>query len=82
MSQSFQFYAERARAAEAAADAAELENVRERELRSAKTWREMAERQLGVDNERAQAEVHRATRIAEEQRQAEVSAQASRPFEA
>jgi hypothetical protein len=44
MSQSFEYCDERAVAAEAAAARAELANVRERELRSAKVWREMAER--------------------------------------
>ena len=66
MSQTFEFYTERARAAESAADQAQLANVRERELRSAKAWREMADRQLLIDSERAKAEVVRAERRAAE----------------
>ena len=49
MSQTFEFYDERARAAEDAADLAQLDNVRERELRSARAWRGMADRQLQID---------------------------------
>ena len=45
MSQTFDFYDQRARAAQAEADKAVLDNVRERELRSARAWREMADRQ-------------------------------------
>ena len=66
MSQTFEFYADRARAAEAAAGSAQLTNVRERELRSAKAWREMADRQLQIDSERAKAEEIRAERRAAE----------------
>ena len=75
MSQTFQFYAGRAQAAEAAAAEAQLENVRERELRAAKAWREMADRQLQIDNGRAKAEVDRAERIASEARDSALSAQ-------
>jgi len=66
VSQTFQFYAERAYAAEAAAEAAQLENVRERELRSAKAWREMADRQLKIDSERVRVDADRAERRAAE----------------
>jgi len=48
MSQTFEFYDQRAKAAEAEAACAVLENVRERELRSAKAWREMADRQRQI----------------------------------
>jgi hypothetical protein len=75
MSQTFQFYAGRAQAAEAAAAEAQLENVRERELRAAKAWREMADRQLQIDNGRAKAEVDRAERIASEARDSALAAQ-------
>ena len=75
MSQTFQFYAGRAQAAEAAAAEAQLENVRERELRAAKAWREMADRQLQIDNGRAKAEVDRAERIASEARDSAIAAQ-------
>ena len=55
MSQTFEFYDERAKAAEAEAERALLDNVRERELRSAKAWREMANRQLLIDAERVKS---------------------------
>jgi hypothetical protein len=66
MSQTYEFYDERARAAQAEADRAVLDNVRERELRSAKAWRGMAERQLLVDAERVKADRERAERRAAE----------------
>jgi hypothetical protein len=66
MSQTFEFYDERARAAEAEADKAVLDNVRERELRSAKAWRGMADRQLTIDAERVKADKERAERRAAE----------------
>lgn len=66
MSQTFEFYDQRARAAEAEADRAVLDNVRERELRSAKAWRGMADRQLLVDAERVKADEIRAERRAAE----------------
>ena len=66
MSQTFEFYDERARAAETAAGAALLENVREREMRSAKAWRGMADRQLTIDAERVKADKERAERRAAE----------------
>ena len=58
MSQSFEYCDERALAAEAAAAKAELGNVRERELRSARVWREMADR----------ARVSQVTRAADQER--------------
>ena len=79
MSQTFEFYAERAKAAEAAADQAQLDNVRDRELRSAKAWREMADRQLLIDSERAKAEVYRAERRAAELEAAEALAVSHTP---
>lgn len=66
MSQTYEFYDQRARAAEAAADQAVLGNVRERELRSAKAWRSMADRQLLIDAERVKADEIRAERRAAE----------------
>ncbi len=71
MSQTFEFYDQRAKAAEAEADVAVLDNVRERELRSAKAWREMADRALLLAEERVKAEAHRAERRAAEQAAAE-----------
>jgi nicotinate-nucleotide pyrophosphorylase len=73
MSQTFEFYDERARAAEAEADKAVLDNVRERELRSAKAWRGMADRQLLIDAERVKADEIRAARRAAELEAAEAS---------
>jgi hypothetical protein len=73
MSQTFEFYDARARAAQDAADEAALDNVRERELRSAKAWRGMADRQLLVDAERIKADAERADR-----RAAEAEAEADR----
>ena len=73
MSQTFEFYDERARAAEDAADLAQLDNVRERELRSARAWRGMADRQLQIDAERAKAEQIRAARRAAELEAAEAA---------
>ena len=66
MSQTFEFYDQRAKAALAEADQAVLENVRDRELRSAKAWREMADRALMIEAERAKAEEIRAERRATE----------------
>jgi hypothetical protein len=66
MSQTFEFFDERAKAAEAEAGRAKLDNVRDRELRSAKAWREMADRALLIEAERAKAEIYRAERRAAE----------------
>ena len=66
MSQTFEFYDERARSAEAEAHKALLDNVRERELRSAKAWRSMADRQLMIDSERVKSDKERAERRAAE----------------
>jgi len=66
MMQNYSFLDERAKAAESAAEATALVNVRERELRSAKAWRQMADRQLVFDKERTKSEEARAERIAAE----------------
>ena len=66
MSQTFEFYDERARLAETAAGEAALDNVRDRELRSAKAWRDMADRQLMIDKERVKADAERSARRAAE----------------
>ena len=66
MSQTFEFYDQRAKSAEAEAERAMLDNVRDRELRSAKAWREMADRALLIEGERAKAEIYRAERRAAE----------------
>lgn len=58
--QSYEFYIERADAAARAADEAVLDNVRERELRSEKTWLGLAEQARGAAEERAKAAEDRA----------------------
>ena len=73
MSQTFDFYDERAKSAEAEAERAVLDNVRERELRSARAWRGMADRQLMIDAERVKAEEIRAARRAAELEAAEAA---------
>ena len=75
MSQSHEFYEERARHAEAEASKAVLDNVRERELRSAKAWREMADRARLIESERIKAEEVRAERRAAEREAAAAQAE-------
>jgi hypothetical protein len=57
MSQTYEFYAERAREAADQAAAATLDNVRERNLRAEKTWAMLAEqaRKVRIDREKAEA---------------------------
>lgn len=52
MSQSFEFYDKRAKEAQTAADASSLDNVRDRELRSAAAWRALAKRALDIEQGR------------------------------
>lgn len=66
MSQTFDFYEERAQHAEAEAEKAVLDNVRERELRSAKAWHAMADRARLIEAERIRASTIRAERRAAE----------------
>jgi hypothetical protein len=66
MSQTFDFYDARAREAAAEADAATLDNVRERNLRAAKTWRALADQAQRVVHDREKAERARARRREEE----------------
>ena len=73
MSQTFEFYDQRAKSAELEAERAQLDNVRDRELRSAKAWRGMADRQLMIDAERVKAEEVRAARRAAELEAAEAA---------
>ena len=65
MSQTFDFYDARADEAEAAAGSAQLDNVRERELRSASVFRKLADQQRKVLIDRARTEVIRGERRAE-----------------
>jgi hypothetical protein len=62
MSQTYQFYSQRAEEAAADAAAATLDNVRERALRSEKTWRGLAEQARKVELDRIKAEAIRAKR--------------------
>lgn len=73
MSQTFDFYDARARESANEAAIAVLDNVRERALRSEKTWRALAEqaRKVLVDREKAEA-----TRLA--RREAEMEAPAAK----
>ena len=66
MSQTWDFYDERARHAAAEADKATLDNVRDRELRSATAWREMADRARQIEVGRIKADEIRAERRAAE----------------
>jgi hypothetical protein len=78
MTQTFDFYDQRAHAAEAEAEKSTLANVRERELRSARAWREMADRQLKIDAERVKAEAERSARRAAEREALEALAETPR----
>jgi hypothetical protein len=71
MAQTYEFYSERAEEAAALARAATLDNVRERELRSEKTWRGLAEQARKTALQRAKADHERAEKRAAE---AEVAA--------
>jgi hypothetical protein len=66
MNQTFQFYDARAKESEAAARNAGLAMVRERELRSAATWRELATGAKQIEDERLKAEEARVERRAAE----------------
>lgn len=66
MAQTFEFYHARAEEAAARAKVADLENVRERELRAEKTWRGLAAQARKVATDRAKAEEARAERRAAE----------------
>ena len=62
MAQTYEFYCERADEAAALAAKATLDNVRERELRSEKTWRGLAEQARKTVAEREKADLARAER--------------------
>ena len=66
MAQTYEFYIARADEAAAAAKTATLDNVRERELRSEKTWRGLAEQARKSGEERVKAEEARAQKRAAE----------------
>ena len=66
MSQTYEFYAERAREAAEEAAAATLDNVRERNLRAQKTWSALAEQAGKVKADRVKAEATKAAQRAAE----------------
>jgi hypothetical protein len=66
MAQTYEFYRERADEAAALAAKATLANVRERELRSEKSWRGLAEHARKTIEERQKADLARAVRRAAE----------------
>ncbi len=70
MSPTFEFYTARADQAAAEASTADLANVRDRALRSEKTWRGLAAQAKKMLAERAKAEIVRAERRAAEAEQA------------
>jgi len=70
MAQSYEFYCERADEAAALAEKATLDNVRERELRSEKTWRGLAEQARKTAVQRVKAENERAEKRAAEAEEA------------
>jgi hypothetical protein len=78
-SQSFEFYTERAEQSAAEASTADLANVRERALRSEKTWRGLAAQAKKMLAERAKAEIVRAERRTAEAEQAAALAAAENP---
>ncbi|MEN7536942.1 hypothetical protein [Aurantiacibacter flavus] len=64
MSQTFAFYDARAQEAARDAKAATLDNVRERALRSQKTWRALADQAKKIEKSRAKAASERLERLA------------------
>ena len=66
MADTHDFYTKRADAAAAAAEAAELDNVRDRELRAEKTWRTLAHQAQAVALQRAKTEREKAEKRAAE----------------
>ncbi|TRD11863.1 hypothetical protein FGU71_08345 [Erythrobacter insulae] len=66
MAQTYEFYRDRADEAATKAKEATLDNVRDRELRSEKTWRALANQAQKVAADRAKAEDERAAKRAAE----------------
>lgn len=79
MSQTFEFYTERADQSAAEARAADLANVRERALRSEKTWRGLAVLAESMVAARATSAAERDERRASEAGQAVALAAADSP---
>ncbi|RXZ65293.1 hypothetical protein [Pelagerythrobacter rhizovicinus] len=66
MSQTFEFYDARAKESAAEAEAAVLDNVRERARRSEATWRALADQARAVAEERVKVEQQKAARREQE----------------
>lgn len=81
MSQSFSFYDQRACEAAAAAEAATLENVRERNLRAEKTWRALADQAQKVESDRKKAAAAKQERLDREAAEAALMMQEPQPIE-
>ena len=84
MSQDFKFCDARAREAAIEAERTTLANVRDRALRSEKTWRQLAEKAKKVESDRAKSVAERKERQAlesaqSEQREEAFSYQPNRP---
>lgn len=73
MSQTFEFYDERAKTAAAEAEAAMLDNVRDRALRSEAAWRQLANRAQKTERDRAIRNA-KAAETAEENRALQMAA--------
>lgn len=83
MLHSYEFCSERADEAQALADAATLDNVRDRELRSEKTWRGLAELARSAAEGRVKADQERAERrILEAEAAAEAAVEAAETVDA
>ena len=76
MAQTFAFYNQRAEESAADAEEATLENVRERALRSEKTWRGLADQAKKIEEDRAKAEEERRERREAERLEQEETAEA------
>jgi len=71
MSVTHKFYAERAADARRDADAASLDNVRDRHLRAAAAWDAMALRQARVTHMRAETDARKAAALADVETEAD-----------
>lgn len=81
MSQTFEFYHARAEESATEAQAAQLDNVRDRALRSEATWRGLAEQARKVAEDRVKAEHERSVKRAAEAEAVEERAAEARDLE-
>ncbi len=81
MAQTYEFYTERADEAAAAAQKADLANVKERHLRAEETWRGLAEQARKTVADRARADEERAARRLAEAEAAAAKAEAEAAIE-